>query len=132
MNSGGKKFQSISNKQVKVLEEAADPVQFLTAQLPVGASLDDMIGACPGAPGEVRLTYFPEKRLKSKKQTTQWRKMQRSGCRRSPAHEQRLACHWRGRMGMRRHIHQLQPDVRLSSPGPTQPSSSCSALSAAS
>ncbi len=74
MNSGGKKFQPISNKQVKELEETADAVQFLTAQLPAGASLDDMIGACPGAAGEVRLTYFPEKRRAAKKQTTQWRK----------------------------------------------------------
>jgi alkaline phosphatase D len=74
MNSGGKKFQSLSTKQAKVLEETKDAAKYLSAQLPSGASLDDMIGACPGAPGEVRLIYFPEKRLKAKKEMTQWKK----------------------------------------------------------
>ena len=33
-----------------------------------------MIGACPGAPGEVSLIYFPEKRFKAKKEMTRWKK----------------------------------------------------------
>ena len=74
MNAGGKKFQALSTKQAKVLEEKKDAAEYLSAQLPSGASLDDMIGACPGAPGEVRLIYFPEKRFKAKKGMTEWKK----------------------------------------------------------
>jgi alkaline phosphatase D len=74
MNSAGQKFQSLSTKQAKVLEETEDAAEYLSDQLPSGASLDDMIGACPGAAGEVRLIYFPEKRFKAKKEMTQWKK----------------------------------------------------------
>ena len=74
MNSTGQKFRSISVKQVKALEETNDPTEYLAAQLPSGASLGDMVGACPGAPGEVRLIYFPEKRFKAKKEMTRWKK----------------------------------------------------------
>ena len=74
MNSTGQKFQSLSTKQAKVLEDTKDAVEYLSAQLPQGASLDQMIGACPGAAGEVRLIYFPEKRFKAKKEMTKWKK----------------------------------------------------------
>ncbi|MDO7714528.1 MAG: DUF1080 domain-containing protein, partial [Pirellulales bacterium] len=74
MNSTGQKFRSLSVKQVKALEETNDPTEYLAAQLPSGASLGDMVGACPGAPGEVRLIYFPEKRFKAKKGMTRWKK----------------------------------------------------------
>ena len=74
MNSTGQKFRSISVKQVKALEETNDPTEYLAAQLPSGASLGDMVGACPGAPGEVRLIFFPEKRFKAKKEMTRWKK----------------------------------------------------------
>ena len=74
MNSTGQKFRSLSVKQVKALEETNDPTEYLAAQLPSGASLGDMVGACPGAPGEVRLIYFPEKRFKAKKEMTRWKK----------------------------------------------------------
>lgn len=48
-----------------------DVNELLNRQLPEGVSLDQMLGACPGAPGEVRLTYFPElKRPDS--QSTEW------------------------------------------------------------
>ena len=74
MNSTGQKFQSLSTKQAKVLEETKDAAEYLSDQLPSGASLGDMIGACPGAAGEVRLIYFPEKRFKAKKEMTRWKK----------------------------------------------------------
>ena len=74
INSTGQKFRSLSVKQVKALEETNDPTEYLAAQLPSGASLGDMVGACPGAPGEVRLIYFPEKRFKAKKEMTRWKK----------------------------------------------------------
>ena len=74
MNSTGQKFRALSTNQARVLEETKDAAEFLSDQLPSGASLDDMIGACPGAAGEVRLIYSPEKRFKAKKEMTQWKK----------------------------------------------------------
>ena len=74
MNSTGQNFRALSTKQARVLEETKNAAEYLSAQLPSGNSLGDMIGACPGVPGEVRLIYFPEKRFKVKKKMTQWKK----------------------------------------------------------
>ncbi len=65
----GKQFVDLSNKQVKKLSESRDADEILRAQLPDGATLDEMIGACPGAAGQVRLTYFPSKRNYARKST---------------------------------------------------------------
>ncbi len=48
-----------------------DAGQLLTMQLPEGVELDEMLGACPGAPGEVRLTYFPQQG-RNDSQSTSW------------------------------------------------------------
>ena len=43
--------------------------RLLDMQLPAGKELDEVLGACPGAAGEVRLTYFPVLKRKSKTST---------------------------------------------------------------
>ena len=56
----GKPFVDRTSKELAEIsvKEAWD--QLLKSQLPEGATLDEMLGACPGAPGQVRLTYFPD------------------------------------------------------------------------
>ncbi|WP_372721129.1 family 16 glycoside hydrolase [Novipirellula sp.] len=67
----GLPFVKLSNRQARELAMGTDAEELLAAQLPAGAELDQMLGACPGAAGEVRLTYFPKlKRYDSK--TTAW------------------------------------------------------------
>lgn len=60
MVADGKPFVSLSPEQADALARGRDPGALLRAQLPDGAALDEMNGACPGAPGRVRLSYFPE------------------------------------------------------------------------
>ncbi len=72
MLADGKPFVTLSRKQSKTLEKTtSDANQLLAAQLPEGATLDQMIGACPGSPGRVRLTYFPLERWRQAK-TLPW------------------------------------------------------------
>lgn len=59
MNVDGRKFVSIDAKQANKLRKEKDANKLLKVQLPEGATLDQMFGACPGAPGRVRLSYFP-------------------------------------------------------------------------
>jgi alkaline phosphatase D len=59
LNADGKKFIKVSTKEASKLGKLRDPEAIHAAQLPEGATLDEMFGACPGAEGEVRLTYFP-------------------------------------------------------------------------
>lgn len=59
MNVDGKKFVSISTKKSRQLASSKDAEELLNVQLPEGVKLDEMFGACPGAPGKVRLSYFP-------------------------------------------------------------------------
>ncbi len=68
----GKQFIDINAKEVKKLSESRDADEILRAQLPEGATLDEMLGACPGAAGRVRLTYFPSKRNNARK-STDWK-----------------------------------------------------------
>ena len=56
----GKPFVTVSTADAQRLAQLTDPEQLLTRQLPAGASLDEMFGACPGAPGRVRLSYYPK------------------------------------------------------------------------
>ncbi len=58
-NTNGTKFLIPTNKEHKQLDEAADTTAIYNAQIPEGLILDEMIGACPGTSGEVRLTYYP-------------------------------------------------------------------------
>ncbi|RMF40111.1 MAG: DUF1080 domain-containing protein [Planctomycetota bacterium] len=48
-----------------------DPAQINALQIPPGYRLDQMLGACPGAAGEIRLTYFPVTQ-RQRMATTPW------------------------------------------------------------
>ena len=69
MRGDGLPFVSLSVKEARQLARETDPAKLLSPQLPEGASLDDMLGACPGAPGRVRLSYYPEHQRKQMRQT---------------------------------------------------------------
>lgn len=71
MLADGKAFTSLSTRAARELAGETDPAKIHDAQLPEGASLSEMFGACPGAPGRVRLHYFPPKQRKAMK-TTEW------------------------------------------------------------
>jgi alkaline phosphatase D len=71
MNTDGLEFRSISKGDATALGRTNDAAKLLSVQLPDGATLDEMLGACPGAPGQVRLTYFPVMQRKAMK-TTEW------------------------------------------------------------
>ena len=73
MNTDGEKFLVISKKDASELSKNTDAKQILAAQLPQGAVLDDMFGACPGTQGEVRLIYFPEFQRRAIK-STEWKR----------------------------------------------------------
>jgi hypothetical protein len=55
----GKPFVTLSLSEANQLARQEAPAEMLSAQLPKGAKLDEMFGACPGAPGRVRLSYYP-------------------------------------------------------------------------
>lgn len=61
MISQGPDFLPITTEQAKALSESSDARELMSAQIPEGVALEQMVGACPGAEGEVRLTYFPAK-----------------------------------------------------------------------
>lgn len=69
MVSDGPRFIEISNRDSSKLAQIRDQEELHRAQLPEGVKLEEMFGACPGAPGEVRLTYFPTLQRKSAVQT---------------------------------------------------------------
>ena len=71
MLTDGPRFVPVPSGDQRRYGNLDDAAALLAAQLPEGASLDTMFGACPGAPGEVRLIYFPEGQLKAIK-TTDW------------------------------------------------------------
>ena len=56
----GRQFVDLSNKEAEKLSKSHDAERMISAQLPEGATLNEMIGACPGQAGEVRLSYFPD------------------------------------------------------------------------
>jgi len=71
MKADGIPFISLSTKQARKLSKQTDVAQLHAAQMPEGATLSEMFGACPGAPGRVRLTYFPGKQRYAAK-STEW------------------------------------------------------------
>jgi len=71
MNFDGHTFVDLGTAELVSLQRKNSADDFLRAQLPAGASLEEMQGACPGAEAEVRLSYFPEKQNKSIL-STQW------------------------------------------------------------
>ncbi|MEY3203761.1 MAG: hypothetical protein RLZZ21_92 [Planctomycetota bacterium] len=60
MVADGPSFVAVSHKEAATLAQERDAEKLLAVQLPPGARLDEMFGACPGAPGRVRLSYYPE------------------------------------------------------------------------
>lgn len=58
-NMDGEKFLIPASKEHKVLDKNANAAEIYAAQIPEGLHLDDMEGACPGAAGEVKLSYYP-------------------------------------------------------------------------
>jgi hypothetical protein len=71
MVKDGPEFLAISREQERQWERSLNEDQLLAVQLPEGTRLDQMQGACPGAPGEVRLIYFPEKK-RTLSRSTDW------------------------------------------------------------
>lgn len=71
MNANGREFLLVPANLEREIADSGDLGRYLTSQLPSGAVLDDMIGACPGAAGEVRLSYYPEGRVAESK-ITDW------------------------------------------------------------
>lgn len=69
--SGGPDFVAISKVQQQQYAKTSDEEKLLSIQLPDGLGLDQMLGACPGMAGQVRLTYFPVLRRNAAK-TTPW------------------------------------------------------------
>lgn len=57
----GQEFLGLTNEEHQQLRRSTNRDSIHAAQIPAGFTLDDMEGACPGAPGEVLLSYFPEK-----------------------------------------------------------------------
>ena len=59
LNSAGAEFRIPSTEEMESLLESPDSEEMTEAQLPEGAELEEMEGSCPGAEGEVRLSYHP-------------------------------------------------------------------------
>ncbi len=57
MNRTGPQFL-IPSTDASKLEQLTDKDQIMREQLPKGYTLDQMEGACPGAPGQVKLNWF--------------------------------------------------------------------------
>ena len=66
MNTAGKRFISVTKNGTQNLTDAK---QIHAKQIPEGFELEDMFGACPGAKGKVRLTYFAGKQRNAAKST---------------------------------------------------------------
>lgn len=59
MIKDGPQFLQLSSDRVNQLSQSTDAKELVASQLPSGAALSSMAGACPGAAGEIQLTYFP-------------------------------------------------------------------------
>ncbi|CAL1516802.1 alkaline phosphatase D family protein [Chitinophaga sp. MM2321] len=70
MKVNGMKFKLPANTEHKELKKCIDEKKIYDAQIPEGYQLVDMEGACPGANGEVRLTFYPENKLAAKQELT--------------------------------------------------------------
>ena len=68
----GKQFVNLSKKAAGKLSNSRDAVEILNSQLPAGATLNEMIGACPGQAGQVRLAWFPDGKPSDDK-STDWK-----------------------------------------------------------
>lgn len=68
-NADGAKFLEPSAAQHRKLNREANADSIFKAQIPDGLTLNEMIGACPGAVGEVKLTYSPLSNSENKIET---------------------------------------------------------------
>ncbi len=68
-NSNGAEFLVPSAEEHRKLDREANPDSIYKAQIPEGLTLNDMIGACPGTSGEVKLTWFPLTNAEGKSET---------------------------------------------------------------
>jgi alkaline phosphatase D len=59
LNSNGQKFLIPISDEKKSLKKSGNNDSLNMAQIPQGFVLDQMEGACPGTPGEVKLMYYP-------------------------------------------------------------------------
>ena len=57
--SGGHEFLNVPASLEGVIRKEGPASRYVADQLPQAAMLDEMLGACPGFPGEVRLRYCP-------------------------------------------------------------------------
>lgn len=73
-NINGAKFIDISSRKADTLDVEGNKVKINKAQIPDGLTLNDMEGACPGSPGEVRLSYYPMTNVANKSEL-EWAKV---------------------------------------------------------
>lgn len=85
MNWEGTEFIPITREQEKEYAKITNEAELHSKQIPEGLTLNDMEGACPGAEGEVQLTYYPDGNVEgkvkldwakvdaNKNYTTQWK-----------------------------------------------------------
>lgn len=59
-NTEGKEFLIPDSEEYQKLKDGTKTDENYRLQIPEGLTVDDMIGACPGTSGEVKLTYYPE------------------------------------------------------------------------
>jgi len=85
MVTDGPEFLVPDKARVAQLSKSDDVDALYASQLPIGSELETMIGACPGAPGEVQLTYFPANRSQAA-QATAWQ---------STEAESDFTCQWK-------------------------------------
>lgn len=74
-NVNGTKFIGITAKEASRLDKEGNATHINKAQIPEGLTLSDMEGACPGAPGEVKLSYYPLTR-QDQKISLEWVKVE--------------------------------------------------------
>ena len=60
MNQKGPDFLQVPASVESVARSGGDPSLYASLQMPPQTQLDEMLGACPGAPGQVRLLYHLE------------------------------------------------------------------------
>lgn len=85
MIQDGPEFVANDRDQEKLWENTLNEQQLLQVQMPEGARLEQMKGACPGAPGEVRLIYYPRNN-EALKRVTDWTVTQA---------QQDFSCQWK-------------------------------------
>lgn len=69
LNAAGHEFLTPTAEEHKKLNKEANIEDIYKAQIPEGLTLNEMIGACPGASGEVKLTWFALNDENNKHQT---------------------------------------------------------------